>query len=130
MPFTLSKNGNNVSAEIQRWQYFLIRRGITQVGRLDGHFGDLTEKATKIFQLDQQLPVTGKVNSQTLEVAASFGYTILPDNYYAERNSPNWPPRPDDLSSPSSSWRNTKFTCFKFIQKANAFRDRPERIVI
>lgn len=130
MAFLLSKGGNNIAAEVQRWQYFLLRRGISQIGRIDSDFGSKTEEATKIFQLQQQLTVNGKVNAATLNAAKALGYTILPDDYYSSRSSVDWPTPPDNLSSPSSAWRNSKFGCFKFIQKASAFRDRPERIVI
>lgn len=130
MPFTLSRGGKNVPAEVQRWQYFLLRRAITQVGKIDADFGIKTEEATKIFQMQQGLTVNGKLDDKTLQTAASFGYTILPDDYYDKRKGPDWPNPPTGLSSPSSAWRNTKFTCFKFTQRAIAFRDRPERIVI
>ncbi|TBF24875.1 hypothetical protein ELG88_33755 (plasmid) [Rhizobium leguminosarum] len=128
--FNLSRGGSNIPAEVQRWQYFLLRRGITQIGRVDADFGVKTEEATKIFQLQQQLPVNGKVNSATLNAAEQYGYTVLPDDYYELRKSAHWPTEPTGLSSPSSVWRNTKFSCFKFIQKKIEFRDRPERIVI
>ena len=130
MPFTLARGGNNVPAEVQHWQYFLLRRGIPQVGRVDADFGSKTEEATKIFQLQQQLTVNGKVNLPTLNVAQQLGYTVLPDDYYKKRNSTAWPAPPAGLSSPTSDWRNGKFTCFKFKQKKAQFRDRPERIVI
>lgn len=131
MSFKLSRGGNNIPAEVQRWQYFLlVTRGIVQAGKIDADFGPKTEEATKIFQIQQGLSPTGKVNEQTLQVASAYRYRILPDNYYSERDAVSWPPAPGNLSSPSSAWRNQKFTCFKFVQKAMAFRDRPERIVI
>lgn len=130
MAFLLSRGGNNVPAEVQRWQYFLLRRGIPQVGKVDADFGTKTEEATKIFQLQQGITVNGKVNQKTLDVASAFGYTILDGSYYNDRESAAWPPAPGGLSSPSSAWRNSKFTCFRFVQKAIAYRDRPERIVI
>lgn len=130
MPFTLSRGGNNIPAEVQRWQYFLLRRGVSQVGRIDADFGAKTEEATRIFQLQQQLAPNGKVNAATLEAARQQGYTVLADGYYAERAGAGWPARPDGLGSPGSDWRNTRFSCFRFVQKQNAYRDRPERIVI
>lgn len=130
MAFTLSRGGNNVPAEVQRWQYFLLRRGISQVGRVDADFGSKSEEATRIFQLQQQLPTNGKVDAATLSAASQYGYTILDSGYYAARAGASWPAPPSNLSSPSSSWRNTKFSCFRFVQKQNAYRDRPERIVI
>lgn len=46
MPFRLSRGGPNVIAEVQRWQYFLLRIGINQAGSIDGDFGLKTETAT------------------------------------------------------------------------------------
>ena len=57
MPFFLKRGGNNISLEVQRWQYFLLRQNILQVGRIDGQFGQKTEVATKFFQV-QRGPLT------------------------------------------------------------------------
>ncbi|PIL20751.1 hypothetical protein P775_07960 [Puniceibacterium antarcticum] len=130
MPFKLARGGNNIPAEVQRWQYFLLRRGIPQVGRVDADFGQKTEDATRIFQLQQNLSTSGKLDATTIETAKAFGYTVLPDDYYQQRNGANWPPRPDGLSSPNNAWRNSNLGCFDYIQKASKFRDRIERIVI
>jgi peptidoglycan hydrolase-like protein with peptidoglycan-binding domain len=62
MPFRLSRGGKNVPAEVQRWQHFLLKKGFTQVGKLDGEFGEKTEKATRFFQVDRQLTATGKLD--------------------------------------------------------------------
>src|SRR5262245_52902142 len=51
MPFFLKRGGNNVPLEVQRWQYFLRKQNISQVGRIDGQFGLKTENATKFFQV-------------------------------------------------------------------------------
>jgi len=130
MPFKLARSGNNIPAEVQRWQYFLLRRGIPQVGRVDADFGQKTEDATRIFQLQQNLLTTGKLDSPTLQASKALGYTVLLDDYYEQRKGANWPPRPDNLSSPNNSWRNSNLGCFKYVQKASLFRDRIERIVI
>lgn len=59
MPFLLSRGGKNVTAEVQRWQYFLRRQGIDQVGKIDGDFGQLTEMGTKFFQVKSGLSPPG-----------------------------------------------------------------------
>lgn len=130
MPFRLSRGGNNVVAEVQRWQYFLLRQNIPQVGKVDADFGSKTEEATKIFQLRENLSTNGKLDAATLNVAQAKGYTVLPDDYYALRAGAQWPPRPAGLASPSNAWRNGYFGCFRFIQRHIDNRDRPERIVI
>lgn len=39
MPFFLLRGGRNVPLEVQRWQYFLLKQNILQVGQIDGNFG-------------------------------------------------------------------------------------------
>ena len=129
MPFKLSRGGNNVPAEVQRWQYFLRRQGIDQVGAIDADFGLNTERATKFFQVTHGLSVTGKVNESTLAKAEELGYTVLPDDYYTERSSPEFPKEPPDLASPTNASRNADFTCFKFLQRPLHQRPDAEAIV-
>lgn len=131
MPFTLERNSNrNIVTEVQRWQYFLRRMRIPQTGMIDGSFGRKTEEGTKIFQIQNGLSASGKVNLATLNKAAEFGYSILPDNHYRDRAAPGYPPRPDDLGSPSNAFRNRTFTCFKFKQLRRSARPDAEAIVI
>jgi len=127
--FKLSRGGNNVPAEVQRWQYFLRRIGINQVGAIDADFGLKTETATKMFQVTQGLTANGKVAETTLEKAKVLGYSILPDNYYSIRAGTSFPSGPDDLDTPSNDSRNADFTCFKFLQKPLAQRPDKEAIV-
>lgn len=129
MPFTLSRGGGNVPAEVQRWQYFLRRQGIDQVGAIDADFGLKTETATKFFQVTQGLPASGKVTEKTLEKAAALGYTLLPGDYYSKRSGTDFPPEPAGLASPSNASRNSQFTCFQFLQRPLAQRPDAEAIV-
>jgi N-acetyl-anhydromuramyl-L-alanine amidase AmpD len=46
-------------------------------GLVDGDFGGGTEKATKSFQTDQAMPVTGVVDELTINRAMVFGYSHL-----------------------------------------------------
>lgn len=128
--FTLARGSINVAAEVQRWQFFLRRMGISQVGNIDADFGMKTETGTKMFQGQHGLSPTGKVTSGTLLKAQTLGYTILPDDYYAQRAGPSFPPAPTNLASPSNQFRNDKFTCFKFLQRAKAQRIDPDEVVI
>lgn len=129
MPFRLTKGGANVPAEVQRWQYFLLKQEIPQVGVIDSGFGNKTEEATKIFQLKHGLPTNGKVDDRTLTKAEELGYTILPDDYYEERAGANFPRPPRNLESPDNRTRNRDFTCFKFIQRPLNQRPDAEAIV-
>lgn len=129
MPFLLSRDGDNVIAEVQRWQYFLLRQGITQVGAIDGDFGLNSETATKFFQVKAGINPSGQLDMPTLEAARSLGYTMLPDDYYDKRAGADFPTRPGDLNSPSNPLRNQVFGCFRFIQKPLAQRPDAEAIV-
>ncbi|KPA22175.1 hypothetical protein shim_16220 [Shimia sp. SK013] len=128
--FKLSRAGNNMPAEVQRWQYFLLKRGIVQVGVVDSSFGGNTELGTKIFQMEQGLSAHGRVDEETLAAAEGAGYSILNGDYYAQRSSSTWPPKPSGLASPSSAWRNQLFKCFEFLQKPLHQRSSKESIVI
>ncbi|MEP2706517.1 MAG: M15 family metallopeptidase [Roseibium sp.] len=112
--FKLSRSGKNVIAEVQRWQYFLLSNGVTQVGKLDGQFGANTESGTKIFQLQHGLSVNGRADENTLKMATELGYVILKKDYYEKRSSKNWPKKPSGLTSPDSDWNNDNIGCFKF----------------
>jgi hypothetical protein len=129
MPFPLSRGGRNVPAEVQRWQYFLLKQGISQVGSIDADFGMKTETATKFFQVSQGITASGKVNDSTLQKAKDLGYTILPDNHYQDRAGANFPRKPTNLTSPDNATRNRDFTCFKFIQRPRNQRPDAEAIV-
>lgn len=130
MPFLLSRGGNNVAAEVQRWQYFLLKQGITQVGAIDGGFGMNTETATTLFQTRNGIPTSGKLDSRTLDVAETLNYTIKPNNYYSQRSAPDFPPRPSGLTTPNNATRNTNFKCFKYIQQPFPPRNDRETVVI
>jgi hypothetical protein len=128
MPFLLARNAANINTEVQRWQYFLlVKRGISAVGGVDGGFGSLTEQGTKLFQIQNQIPTTGKLDAKTLEVAQALGYTVQPDDFYDKMKRPK---KPTDLASPTNEARNGALTCFKFKQLAKQFRPDPDGIVI
>jgi hypothetical protein len=129
MPFNLSRGGNNVPVEVQRWQYFLTRLGFGgMAGRIDGRFGQLTEDGTKAFQIAHGLAPSGAVDTITLQAAATQGYTILPDDHYTRLSGGEWPPEPTNLRSPSNAARNAALSCFVFSQLPLANRREPEQI--
>ena len=132
MPFLLSRGGANVLAEVQRWQYFLLKQGFPIVGSIDAEFGQNTETGTKLFQTRSGIPVTGKLDARTLDVAQTIGYTVKPNNYYSERSSAGFPARPSasTLASPDNATRNANFKCFKFKLLPRDQRPDKEGIVI
>jgi hypothetical protein len=129
MPFLLKRGGANVPLEVQRWQYFLLKNNVSQTGAIDAQFGAKTEEATKIFQVQRSLNVTGQLDQATLEVAQGLGYTVRPNNYYDDKLTNRYPPRPTNLSSPSNADRNAGLGCFKFKQLPRNHRGDPDEIV-
>jgi hypothetical protein len=99
-----------------------LKKGFPQTGKIDGDFGEKTEKATRFFQVAQGLKASGSLDNATLDAARALGYTVLPDNYYKNRSKPEWPSKPRGTESPSNVWRNKQFKCFKFTQLARKFR--------
>jgi len=117
MPFMLARGQPNVTTEVQRWQFFLHRRGIGEVGALDGQFGQATERATTVFQRMHLLQESGKLDAATLSTAQQAGYTVVADDHYDKlAATKEFPQRPKKLSSPSHDLRNEKLGCYVFLQ--------------
>lgn len=129
MPFLLKRGGQNTPLEVQRWQYFLLKNGIPQTGSLDAQFGAKTEEATKIFQVQHSLPVTGELDQATLNAAQGMGYTVRPDGFYDNKKSAGFPPKPTNLQSPSNEDRNQGLGCFKFKQLSIEHRADKDEVV-
>ncbi|MEO8317076.1 MAG: M15 family metallopeptidase [Bradyrhizobium sp.] len=129
MPFLLKRGGRNLPLEVQRWQYFLRKQNVTQTGAIDAQFGAKTEEATKIFQVQRSLPPTGELDQATLDVAQGLGYTVRLNNYYNDKSTSRFPPRPTDISSPSNADRNAALGCFKFKQLSLDHRADDDEIV-
>jgi LAS superfamily LD-carboxypeptidase LdcB len=64
----LKKGDEN--ADVANWQRFLISQGYSTV-EADGDFGDITEKATKLWQTANGLEPDGKVGEKSLDKAES-----------------------------------------------------------
>lgn len=58
---------NEVVAQVQRR---LKELGYTEIGNVDGDFGDMTEKAIIIFKIDNQLPASGAIDAGLLVAMA------------------------------------------------------------
>jgi hypothetical protein len=130
MAFFLKRNGANNPLEVQRWQYFLLKQNIPQVGRIDGQFGLKSEEATKFFQIQHGIAVTGEFDALTRDAARTLGYTVVPDNHYDNKKTAAFPPKPTDLSSPDNADRNDGLGCFKFMQLPLANRGDPDEVVM
>jgi hypothetical protein len=130
MPFFLSRGGNNVPLEVERWQYFLRKNNFAQVGSIDGDFGLKTETATRFFQVQAGIDATGAVDAATIAAARAMGFKVVPDTEYDGKKKDSWPPKPSGLSSPSNASRTAALGAFFFKQVAPQFRSDPDEIVI
>jgi hypothetical protein len=61
--------------DVERWQRFLIERGLLD-DAADGVFGGRTNEATRAFQREQQLKVDGLVGAVTLAKAQALGFGL------------------------------------------------------
>lgn len=73
MPITTILRPGAKGNEVQRWQLFLIGRGLLK-GAADGDFGPLTEKASKAFQKNNGLVADGIIGPQSYAVAMRLGF--------------------------------------------------------
>ena len=130
MPFFLARGGSNVPLEVQRWQYFLLKQNFPQTGGIDGQFGLKTENATRFFQVQHNIPVSGGFDAATRDVARTLGYTVVPDDFYDDKKGTQYPPKPNNLKSPDNKSRNKGLGCFSFKQLPRASRSDKDEIVI
>jgi hypothetical protein len=107
-----------------------LKQNVPQVGRIDGQFGLKTENATKFFQLQHNISVTGEFDAMTRDAAKTLGYQVVPDNHYDDKTGKQFPPKPRNLRSPSNESRNEGLGCFKFKQLPLANRADPDEIVV
>lgn len=131
MPILLSRAGDNIPAEVQRWQYFLgIKQKIAQAGEIDADFGLKTETATKLFQQRMGIPQTGALDARTHSAAQTLGYRDLDAKFYTDREATNWPRKPA-LADPGNADRNRALGCFMFrlepLVGQNGRRRSPDR---
>lgn len=131
MPFLLKRGQPNQALEVQRWQWFLHRQGVHEVGRLDADFGQNTERATAVFQRQNQLAETGALDGPTIAAARTRGYTVVPDDHYDRLAAARpFPVKSQDLASPSHELRTRLLGCYVFSQPPLAFRGDKDGILI
>ncbi|MFM9985592.1 MAG: M15 family metallopeptidase [Flavobacteriales bacterium] len=83
----------NKGKEITKWQYFLHGFGYKNVVA-SGTFDDITDIATRDFQLKHALDADGVVGNQTFAKAMAYGYPLVDDEQDTLKNGPNWPEKP------------------------------------
>lgn len=102
----------SIGTEVSQWQTFLLGQGHYE-GVVDGHFGPVTEKSTKLFQRASGCrPDDGVVGRKTYAKAMERGYGNVYDD--DNKHGPGWPPRPDDLMPSSAARREKMFGKFKY----------------
>lgn len=72
----LGAKKNEVVAQVQRR---LRELGYTEVGNVDGNFGDITEKAILIFQADVPMALTGTITADLLVALTTAQARKLPE---------------------------------------------------
>ncbi len=112
MPFLLAKGEPAIATEVQRWQHFLRRMGVIEVGGVDGRFGTATERATRTFQNRMGVPATGRLDAACHEAALAHGYVAVPDTHYDR--DPARKPAASMLKSPNAAWRAENLGCYVF----------------
>ena len=100
--------------DVEQWQNFLRGQGFDEV-EADGHFGEISEAATKAFQQRHGLLPDGVVGNRTYGKAMELGLDII-DDPTEEDTGPNWPPRPTSLQPLVSNDERTQvFGRFQFV---------------
>lgn len=113
--------------DVIAWQNFL--RGLLPDSTVvvNGTFDDATLKETIRFQKMSSLYADGVVGSNTTGSALKLGLSIMIDESEDE-NGPNWPVKPDGISSISSADREKLFGKFSYAPAPSQWN--PEGIQI
>ena len=129
-PFVLAtlRRGSTHRDLVELLQAFLRGRDVYH-GAVDGDFGTGTEHAVMAFQDGASLRPDGVVGNGTWGALMHAGLTLLPSEAREDdRNGPNWPPRPRDLSPLNSAQRGVMFGTFTATPSPT--QGNPEGIVI
>src|SRR3954447_9734101 len=62
-------------SDVQAWQKFLSGQGLLAPGNVIGHFGPLTDEATRKFQQQHELVAEGVVGPKTVAAAMQLVFT-------------------------------------------------------
>ncbi len=73
MPITMILRRGARGGEVERWQQFLIGRGLLK-GAADGDFGPASEKASKAFQKNNGLIADGVIGPRSYATAMLLGF--------------------------------------------------------
>jgi hypothetical protein len=115
------QEGTPKSPLVKQWQFFLIGQSIPLEGGADGIFGSKTREATELFQRNNAVPVTGKVDNTTMAAALARGFVVVEE-------ADSFPPKPDFSPLSGNSARRALFGAFEFEPRPTP--GNPERIEI
>jgi hypothetical protein len=114
--------------DVERWQTYLIGEDYPLVA--DGHFGPVTQRATKRWQNANTLVSDGIVGNESFAVAIADGFMLVDttNETTEDKYSLFWPPKPDDLSPMNHSKRVLLFGKFKYDHTPT--KRNPEKILV
>lgn len=108
---------NSKGSDVKKWQYFLAGLGYVKV-KADGHFGAITEAATKDFQKKNKLKADGVAGQLTLLKAMEMGFMLIENPPDQDRNGLHWPALPD-FKPLTTGEMERKFGKFEYTPLAN-----------
>ena len=112
--------------DVRKWQTFLTGQNFLQTP-INGVFDEATREASKAFQRSKGLEPDGIVGDKTVGAAMIIGFGLLQDSN-DDKNSANWPPKPNFSPLVSNAERADVFGKFSF--KSAPLPGNPEHIEV
>jgi hypothetical protein len=118
----LGSTGNDV----RKWQFFLTGQGLFTLP-VNGIFDEATKIASQQFQQLHGLEPDGKVGDKSVGAAMMLGFGVLTDDS-EDRQSANWPPKPN--FSPLTGNAERALIFGKFSYRSRPVPGNPENIEV
>lgn len=118
----LGSTGNDV----RKWQLFLTGQGLFTLP-VNGVFDESTKTASQLFQQQHNLEPDGKVGDKSIGTAMLLGFGVVTDDS-DDKQSANWPPKPNFAPLTGNTERVLIFGKFSFRSKP--LPDNPENIEV
>lgn len=117
---------NSTGPDVRKWQTFLTGQQL-YADIINGNFDEATKLASQAFQAMHELEPDGKVGDKTVGAAMMLGFSVLTDDS-DEKDSPNWPPKPNFSPLTGNAERAEIFGRFAF--KSKPLPENPENIEV
>ena len=116
----------STGSDVRKWQTFLTGQGLL-LTPINGIFDEATKEASKAFQRLEGLEPDGIVGNKTVGAAMILGFGLLQDTN-DDKDSVNWPPKPNFPPLVTNAERADLFGSFAFRHAPTP--DNPERIEV